>query len=224
MVTDSSNHLLDVYNYDRVEPVGKGLYKVAIGGAEALIDEADNNLTGFRKIKILNVFDNIALFYENHHYGVLTLKGDVLVEPGYDSILVRDDFFLVKSSRESKNGWLLLNRGGKQLSSKAYLQMKPIGRRFFAVKSGKHWGALNGLGKEVLICKYDRVEKYVNGRFKVNLLGEEGIIDLHGVWVVPPMKKEIDILDDQHYLVRSPYCSYVAEYPKKKRFSADYKL
>ncbi len=224
MITDSANHILNVFNYDRVEPVGKGLYKVAIGGAQALIDESDHNLTGFKKIEIGNVVGSAAFFKEDHRYGVVSLGGKTVLEPVYDTIIAWQDYFLAKGPVESKYGWVLYKDTGKRLTAKVYEEMQPVGSRYFAVKSGGYWGAVNGLGEEVLFCKYDRVAKYLNGRFKVNLLGEDGIIGLHGDWVVLPMKKEIDMLDDEHYLVRSPYGSYVARYPKTILFSAEYFL
>jgi len=224
MVTDSANHIINAFQYDRVEPVGNALYKVSIGGAEALIDESDKNLTGFKKIEIGRVFDDIALFCKDHHYGILSLTGKTLVDPLYDTILVRDDFFLVKGSTGRLGGWMLFDRNGKQLTSKAYQDMKPIGGRFFGVRSGGYWGAINGLGNEILICKFDQVDKYLNGRFKVNLLGEDGIINLDEGWDVMPMKKEIELLDCIRYLVRSRYGSYVAYYPKTLIFSAEYFL
>lgn len=224
IVTDSANHILNAFQYDRVKPVGKALYKVSIGGAEALIDEDDKNLTGFRKIEIGKVFGDVALFCKDHHYGVLSLTGNILVKSSYDTILVLDDFFLAKSTIERSNGWILFNRNGKKLTSKTYLDMKPIGGRFFAVRSGRYWGAINGLGKEILICKYDHIDRYLNGRFKVNLLGEDGVINLSEEWDVIPMKKEIELLDGIRYLVRSQYGSYVAYYPKTVIFSAEYFL
>lgn len=224
MVTDSANHILNVFNYDRVEPVGRGLYKVEIGGAQALINEADENLTGFKRIAIGKVTGEAALFTRDHRYGVLSLNGKTLIDPLYDTIMVWEDYFLARGPVAGKKGWILFDSHGKKLTSKAYEQLKPVGGRYFAVRFGGYWGAINGLGKQILICKFDRVEKYLNGRFKVNLLGEEGIIDLHGDWVVPPMKKEIDMLDADHYLVRSAYGSYVAQYPKKVLFSAEYFL
>ncbi len=224
LLLDVHNSTLDTFLVDAIKPLSNNIYRIKIGEAEALIDYEKNNLTGFKNFRILDVFHEQALFRKDGRYGVLNFDGTIKLAADYDSIIFMEEFYLVKGILFGQPGWSLLNRHGERLTKDIFDEISYLGGRFFRVRKGGYWGVVNGLGEEIIITKYDTVESYNNGRFKVVLLGEDGILDINGEWVVMPQKKEIDVVEPIRYLVRSPYGSYVYYYPKTIDFKGEYFL
>ncbi len=224
LLLDEHNNTIDTFYYDAILPAALNTYKVSIGSAEALINEQDSNLTGFKNFRIGMIHDDLAIFEKDRKYGVIHKNGDILLPAIYDSLTIQEDFLLVKEVLNGQHGWSLLDRNGKRITTQLYDAIFWLGDRYFKVKQNKYWGIINSSGKAITICKYDHIDTYIDGHFKVNLLGEDGILDTKGEWEVAPQKKDIDIVDPIRYLVRSPYGSYVAYYPDIKQFDAEYFL
>jgi len=221
---DSKNNPVDTLWYEYVDPIAPGIYKVRVGNAEALIDTSDYNLTGYKNLNIGAVCGSSAIFEQDGKYGILSLSGEILCSARFDTVRCYNDFFLAEERLHGGKGWSLYDHHGQRISRDLYDEIQPLSGRFFQVRKNDYWGALNGVGKEVLLCKYDSIVKYLNGKFEVNFLGESGILDLNEKWVIMPQKKEVEIVDPIRYLVRSPYGSYVAFYPKTIELQTEYFL
>jgi hypothetical protein len=223
-VLNDRNEVLDTLHYDDITPLQKGVLRVQVGGAEAIINWDEQNLSGFHHIEIHRLQHGMALYRKAEKYGILLEDGQELLPALFDTIIFATDRLLVKETRQGKRGWSLMDFQGKRLTSEVYQRLEPLGRTYFQAKRNQYWGVVSDGGKEVIFCKYDSIIQHVDNRFEVKLLGEDGILDASGEWVVLPQKKEIDIVDSLRYLVRSPYGSTVSYYPGTIDFRAEFFL
>lgn len=221
---DHTNKLLATYHYDYVYPKGDSIYRVTVGGAEALIFSSDSLLTQFSNFKIQAHFDNWIAVKKNSKHGIMNLEGDMFLEPFYDSIRYVNGIFLVKTKIHGERGWSMINDQGSIKTDQVYDEIDWIGDSYFKAKRDDYWGIINNLGKEIIYCKYDSIVQYTEGKLLVKFLGEDGILNLDGSWEILPQKKDIEIVDPMRYLIRSPFGSYVSYYPDTKDFTAEYFL
>ena len=221
---DESNQLIQSYHYDQITPKGQSIYKVELGNAQALIHKSDSLLTSYSNYNIQMHFDRWILVNKENKYGIIDFNGQMLLEPVYDTIVYSNELFLVKSRINGVRGWSIYNHHKKLITDQVYDQISPIGENYFNVKRGGYWGLANSLGKEIIFCKYDSIVEYSNGKLLVEFLGEDGILNVDGSWEILPQQKDIEIVDEIRYLIRSPYGSHVSFYPKTRDFSAEYFL
>jgi len=224
MMFDNSNQHLGSFYYDEIVPSGKELYKVAIGDAEALIDISDSLLTPFSKVEILDQYDGWISIRQNGKYGILRLDGEVFLDASYDSIRYVNGQFIVRSKRDGRRGWSLINSAGRLITDQVYDEFDWLGDSYYRAKRDNYWGVTNDIGKEIIYCKYDSVVQYTEGKLLVKFLGEDGILNLNGDWEILPQNKDIEIVDPLRYLIRSTYGSFVAYYPETVDFTAEYFL
>ncbi len=215
---------LATYSYDDIIPKGEGIYKVMVGEAQALIHESDSLLTSFSNFQIQEQFGEWISVKQDGKSGILYFDGTMFMEPIYDSIRFVHQVFIVKYKREGKRGWSLVSNQGEVITDQVYDEIDWLGDSFFKAKRGQYWGIINTLGEEIIFCKYDSIIQYTNGKLLVKFLGEDGILNLDGNWEILPQNKDIEIIGPMRYLIRSPYGSYVAFYPKTFDFKTEYFL
>ena len=219
-----SNDQLGSFFYDEIMPSGQSLYKVSVGGAEALIDSADSLLTPFSNIEILEQYDEWISIRKDSKYGVLHLDVEGFLEPVYDSVRYVNKQFIVKHKKDGKRGWSLVDNTGKLITDQVYDAFEWLGDAYYQAKRDNFWGVINDRGQEIIYCKYDSILQYTEGKLLVEFLGEDGILNLDGDWEILPQQREIEIVDPVRYLVRSPYGSFVAYYPETIDFRAEFFL
>jgi hypothetical protein len=221
-VYTQENKLEKKLEYDEVTPAGKNLYKVRIGDNEALINENNELLTEFKPFAIGQVENGRAVFKFKGKYGVFNQSGKTLLDPEYDSIILKPHVYQVLMHHMGKTGWHLLDIHGKQITRQSYDIISESGHiEMYRVKKDSYWGLLSQSGKELVFCKYDSIECMVDGRMKVHFFGEQGILNEKGDWDVLPQKLEIDMLSGDRYVQRSEYGSSLTTFSNQKIFSTD---
>ncbi len=221
---NNKNEYIRTYTYDNITPKARRLYVVEIGKAQALIDDHDSLLSVFSNYLIENLYDTWVLIHEGNKYGILNMDGTVFLKPVYDSIFFVHDQIIFKKGQNGDKGWGIMNRYGKVITKDLYDDISWLGATYYKVKKDGYWGIVSITGKQLIICKYDKIKEYKEGKLLVNYLGEDGILNMDGEWEIVPQKKEIEIVDPIRYLIRSPYGSYVAYYPNTIDFTAEYFL
>ncbi len=221
---DDKNTLLGSFAYDEIDPRGQGIYRVRIGGAEALVNEKDSLIAPFSNAEILEHFGQWIAIKQNGKYGVLHADGSVFLLATFDSVKFENNDFLIRHKRDGKRGWSIIDLRGEYINKQVYDAIEWIGDSYFKVRRDKYWGVINNQGAEKIYCKYDTIVQYTEGKLLVKFMGEDGILNMDGTWEVIPQKKEIEIVDPIRYLVRSPYGSFVAYYPETMDFTAEYFL
>ena len=224
LVFDCTNTQLSKYQYDNISALGKELYKVAVGEAEALIHQKDSLLTPFSNFEILDQYGEWISIKQGDKSGVLHFNGEMFLNPQYDSVKYVHHVFVVKYKIDGKRGWSIVNSHGEVVTDQVYDEIEWLGDSYFKARRDNYWGVVNSLGKEIIFCKYDSIVQYTQGKLLVKFLGEDGILNLDGNWEILPQKKDIEIVDPMRYLIRSPFGSYVAYYPDTKDFTAEYFL
>jgi hypothetical protein len=205
---------LSTYAYDEIVPKGVGIYKVTLGDAQALIHESDSLLTSFSNFEIQEHFGEWISVKQDGKSGVLNLGGSIFLEPIYDSVRFVQHVFILKYKRDGKRGWSMVNKRGEVITDQVYDEIEWLGDSYYRAKRDNYWGIINNLGEEIIFCKYDSIVQYTEGKLLVRFLGEDGILNLDGSWEILPQNKDIEIIDPIRYLIRSPFGSYVAYYPK----------
>lgn len=224
LVFTNTNEKVASYAYDEIEPKGIGIYKIKVGGAEALIHESDSLLTEFSNFEIRSQTGKWIAVSREGKSGILHIDGSMFLETVFDSIRILNNMFLIKHKLDGIRGWSMVNTYGKMITDQVYDKIDWLGDSYYVAKRDNFWGVLNSLGEEIIYCKYDSIVQYSDGKLLVEFLGEDGILNLDGKWEILPQNKEMEIVDPLRYLVRSPYGSYVAYYPETKDFTAEYFL
>jgi hypothetical protein len=223
-VFDETFQLSGHLYFDDVEPMDIRLLRVHAGKARAIIDSSGTVISPFTRYDIQPLTPEFFLLSHDRRSGVVNRQGNPILNTEYGQIRWQNSRFLVYQVLDGRRGWCLHDETGSRCGNTVYDDMHWLGGRYFAVKRDKYWGVIDMMGRDVLYCKYDSILAQNNGYFKVNFLGEDGILNERESWEVVPQKKEIELIGPGRYLVRSPYGSYVAWYPNQIEFRAEYYL
>jgi hypothetical protein len=61
---------------------------------------------------------------------------------------------------------------------------------------------MNRYGKETVHCVYDSILNYSDSQIIVKFHGHYGIIDFNENWILPPQPNRVQLVDDEHYILR----------------------
>ncbi len=221
---DDHYQLRGEYYYNEMEPFERWVYKAKTNQTEALINIGDEQLTDFKNYNFLQLKDTLISYSYRGKQGVITLKGNEVIEPIYDSIYLDNPNILLYVQTSSRQGWRLADINGNILNEDPFEEMNRLSESLFRVKKGEYWGLLKSDGAEHVLCKYDSIENAFEGRLRVHFFGENGIMDEEGNWLLLPQKQEIDLLPGDRYLIRSIYGSEVSKFEEDTLFTTDYFL
>lgn len=123
------------------------------GGKYGLISIDGRELLPAKYDAVYNFWDNdLAAIKLNGLQGLINTKGDVLVEPRFQSLdLLNTGLFLFKLN--NKTG--LLNASGQELIAAKFDEILPIDNGFYPTRIGAKWGYLNEYGSEVVQPIFD---------------------------------------------------------------------
>lgn len=104
-IVDYSNSQILQIKYDSIEKIyGNDLYVVTLDGKQKVVNKENAKVltSGFDSIKqILSNQENAVIFVKNGKYGVMNLKGEILIDAQYDSL------------EETKTGIFIAKKGDK---------------------------------------------------------------------------------------------------------------
>ncbi len=221
---DQNYQLRAIYNYDRVSPFEKLVFKVNTGKVEALVNVNDENLTPFKNFNFLQLVDTLVSYSYRNKQGVMSIYGHQIIPAEYDSVYIDHPHILLYTKTTSRKGWKLAEINGEIVSNESYDNIQRLNELLFRIKKGKYWGLMKKDGSEHVLCKYDSIEDFFEGRLRVHFFGENGILDEEGSWIILPQKQEIDLLPGNRYLIRSIYGSEVSSFDGNILFKTDYFL
>ncbi|WP_330186204.1 WG repeat-containing protein [Dactylosporangium sp. AC04546] len=126
-------------------------------------------------------------------------NGRVLIEPtaGYLGVGSFSDG-VAWVSRDGTTRWIAIDKTNAVLISTGYDDVRPFRRGVAAVRRGRHWGAVDGVGRVVVSFQYDGFAtalldgRYIDGFSDeglavVSLDGRKGVVDRSGRVLVPPI-------------------------------------
>ena len=151
---------------------------------------------------------------ENNKMGVIDNKGNVIIEPNYNTIQIPNptkDVFICINDDETK----VVNEKGeesfKNFEEVSAIQLKelateiPFEKSILKYKENEKYGLVNFGGKKITEAIYENIENlpYKEGELLVENNGKYGVINMLGKEVIPVEYKEIKV--DEYYEKDSAY-------------------
>ena len=91
--------------------------------------------------------------------------------------------------------WELYNRYGKKKNRFTYQSVESGINDQFIIQRSNHWGIMDPLGNLITPTKYDAIAK-LNGYYRVNYLGKQGILDEFGEWIVRAEYSKVSVFKE----------------------------
>ena len=151
---------------------------------------------------------------ENNKMGVIDNKGNIIIEPNYNTIQIPNptkDVFICINDDETK----VVNEKGeesfKNFEEVSAIQLKelateiPFEKSILKYKENEKYGLVNFGGKKITEAIYENIENlpYKEGELLVENNGKYGVINMLGKVVIPVEYKEIKV--DEYYEKNSAY-------------------
>ena len=88
-----------------------------------------------------------------------------------------------------------------------YDAIEGMDSNYIKVKRGGRWGLISTDGYQLINTNYDDIDTfgYSNGKFKVKLNGNYGIVDSNDIAIVPPLYQSLSRINDQYIKVEKDY-------------------
>lgn len=103
-------------------------------------------------VNVSNGDDDLYIVSTNNQFGLINIKGDVLIEPRFQSLdLLNNGVFISKLNNKAG----LLNTSGQELITPKFDEILPIDNGFYPTRIGAKWGYLNEYGSEVVQPIFD---------------------------------------------------------------------
>lgn len=221
---DNKNRVRGSFYYEKIMPFEKSIFKASVSASQALVNIDNKHLTPFKSYNFLQLADTLVSYSLKGKQGIATIYGHEIVPPVYDSVYIDSPHLLLYSNASNNKGWKLADLKGNILTTESYGKIHRLNDSFFKMKKGEFWGIMDKAGQEKIMCKYDSIENFFEGRLKVHFFGENGILNEYGHWIIMPRKQQIDLLPGDKYLVRSIYGSEVRSFNTGLLFKTDYFL
>lgn len=202
-ILDAQNKLIREIEADSLLPLGNDRLKMtnAFGSQLWNTQFAPIAQTYFTR---LNQFQNDqTLFSVGERWGVLNRDGTIILPAEYDQIIMDDDHFLASKHLPGKQWWILFDKNGKALTTKAYEQIDKFNGTFFPVRKNGFYGGVNLYGQEIIACVFDSISGTNQNLVAVKFRGQYGIMDTDERWVVTPQPNPISLLNAERYFEKS---------------------
>ena len=183
-------------SYDKLESFDGGYAEACVDGKWGLIDKKGQNTIPFAYEGIIQHKETVA-FKLSALWGIMNIKGSVLVPPRYDRVFIYNANRIMVHRRGRKG---IVTADGREVIPIKYdylgnfeegIELAGAGIR------GKH-GYIDRSGKVVIPFIYDEVSDFSDiGRAGVRLCGKYGVIDDEGNVIIPLE------YDDVYYYNRS---------------------
>jgi hypothetical protein len=201
---NGDNKIVQRTNADSVKAVSKDLYKIRQVNKVAFAD------TGLKQTGD-GPFDAIGDFREGKAYiesngrkGIIGDNAKLIIEPQFESLWWNTTYVLAGKKHEGKIKWAILDLSGKQKTSRLYDRIEQFNGTIYKVKNKGYWGAVNEEGREIIACVYDSILEQRGNYLAVRFRNQYGIISLKEEWIVTPKYNISELIDDSHYIERTP--------------------
>ncbi len=191
------------FYYDKIVPVSHGIYSVTTNGRQAIINSEEEYLLNGNDWKIAVPDNQFVIVHQHNKYGVLKEGGISVLPLQYDSIYYSGKHFYGLTGEDDNLGWQIFSLFGTPISSSHFDAVFPMSENVIATRKNGYWGFIDFSGHIVIEYKYDSVWPFKDGRAKVNYLGNQGIINTAGEWVIHPNHSEVTIVHKDLFISRN---------------------
>lgn len=182
------------FSYDNVIPVNHGIFRVTANGWQTLINTEEEFLLKGSDWNMYVPDEEFVLISKNGKHGVLREGGIEVLPLTYDSIYYSGRHFYAMILKNGIEKWQIFSTYGNLTSSNSFEAIFPMSENLIANKKNGYWGYMDFSGHTVVEYKYDYAWPFKEGKAKVNYLGNQGIINTTGDWVVKPDQGEVTII------------------------------
>jgi hypothetical protein len=196
---DGANSLLKQHPADDIQPLSSGMYAVSAGGKLQLTDKNFQPLHEDYLSCLTPFVHGRAVFKQRNKKGLMHANGKVALAPTFLDLIIDGKFLLAYNNFGSRNRWVVLDSAGNTITKKHYDEIAPFNGKYFAVRNGNFWGAVNGSGQEFVACVHDSLIQETSNHIVVKFKGKFGIINLDENWVITPQQNPLTLLDDERY-------------------------
>ena len=205
-----------------------------------------NQTSSKKTVTKKNVSNSYISVYENGKWGVINSKGETVIEPTFDNMITIPDaskaIFICQEITDLDNkkytSYAIDTKGAKLFENyqtvEAIQNIDKSNTVFYdenaliVTNSNGKYGLINFYGKELLECKYDKIEpiKYVKNSLIIEENGKKGIADNSGNIITEPIFEEVSALTSKYedgYIVKNSANVYgVINYNKKQVLDCKY--
>lgn len=191
------------FHYDEITAVNVGVFETKANDFELLINTDEELIVNGGNWRI-NALDNQFVLVEKDGKNGIIKEGGIEVVPiNFDSIYYAGKHFYCYLNEANKSGWRIISTYGTPLNSALFEELYPMSEGLIAVKKNGYWGYLDFSGKEVISFKYDLAFPFVDSRAEVNYLGNEGIINTVGNWIVHAEYDHLEVINKNLFMSKS---------------------
>ena len=200
-----------------------------------------NNKADMKK----TVTNSYISVFQNGKWGVINSKGEIVIEPTYDNMLIIPDanepIFICQTDVDLEKGtyksYAIDDKSNKIFGNyetiEAIQNIDKDNNVFYdanalIVSNNRKYGLINFSGKQLLECKYDKIEpiKYIKNSLMIQLDNKKGISDNSGNIIAEPTYSDVQALTDRYedgYIVKnSKGLNGVINYNKKQTLDCKY--
>ncbi|MDA0193833.1 MAG: WG repeat-containing protein [Bacteroidetes bacterium] len=193
---------LAMFSYDSMDPVSHGVYEVSANGHNALINIQEEVIVEKGQWSIDLLDEQFVLVENNQKFGVLKEGGISLIPMQYDSIYYSGEHFFALKDFNGKPLWQIYSTFGTPISSTYFEAVGLMNDGLMPAKKNGYWGYVDFSGHVAIAFKYDHSSSFKDGRARVNYLGNYGIINSAGQWVVNPEHEQIEVINKDLFISR----------------------
>ncbi|MBL7859395.1 MAG: WG repeat-containing protein [Cyclobacteriaceae bacterium] len=220
---DGQNQMLRKYLADSISPIGKNLLKISHAG-EVFFSDKEFNKIGQSFSSIGEFQFKRAVIEKNKKVGLTKPDGTVALEPRYEKLRWSASHILASSKFDGAQKWIILDSMGQPLSPKLYDTIEDFNGKFFPVKSRGYWGGVDRFGKETIACVFDSIVQQKNDHVVVLFKGQYGVISLQQEWIIIPQQQQLQLLNHERLLERTPTTTFLKSFDKNIIYFSDNKL
>lgn len=186
---------------DSIVQLAPNRLKIKLGGLWQITDLSYKKVTDELYDDIGIAVGDQVVFRRNKYYGAGTVDGKSRIEARYTNLMIDGQYYRAAQRVENTDRWSVLDTAGQPICFKQYDRIDEFNGNFFPVKNRGYWGALALNGEEVISCVHDSIMQSRNGKVVVKFKGAYGIINLKEEWLLVPQRSEIQLINDDRYLL-----------------------
>ena len=165
--------------------MSENLFPIKVGNKVGLIDTLGKEKLSFKYEELKKVFQGFMLARLDNKWGVIDIKGNIVVPFSYD--LVGYGLLWILEANKKK---YVFSPFTKKLNTSSYDEVNGDLENYYSFKINNKFGYMDSLGNHLSACVYDRVGGFVNGLGGLCSGGKCGFINVKGKIVVPLIYSE----------------------------------
>ena len=188
------------FYYDNISPISHGIYHVTANGRQALINIEEEYLLAGDDWTISVPDEKFVIAQKGRKFGVLKEGGIEVIPIEFDSLYYSGRHFYTLKNEDQPDQWQIHSSFGNLISSSSFDAVYPMSEELIATKKNGYWGYIDFSGHTVIEYKFDYAWPFKEGRAKVNYLGNQGVINTAGNWVIHPNHSEVTIVNKDLFI------------------------